>query len=396
GFKRYLKERKLEISSTPEEESTNNFVHRYPITTENGEIAGSVVLDPEEGVISLEDRQEQTEQTIDEIMVSHGLGGGSAQDAEDPAFLLLGEHDGLSDTIMLVKPSRRTVSMIGIPRDLYFQGKKINELYLQRGPKGMMSIVSEITGVEVDHYVTIDTDGFSDLVDALGAVTVELETELLDPNMHYPAEGEMRMLYFSAGKHKIKGDAALALVRSRSTTSDFSRARRQQLVLEGIRNRADQLSLSDAGKLYNLVQTIIEYTDTDLGIKNMLRYYRRYRDVQDTRHLVLSSDNILYSTYLGLHNRDMDLQQADELEKEKLGAWILLPKYNDWDLIPWYVHTWLSGIEPDMEDIEPEENTEQDAREVDQDAEETSEQASASIDTTLLMNIMKKLEEENS
>ncbi|MFO7849686.1 MAG: hypothetical protein R6V67_06975, partial [Spirochaetia bacterium] len=81
GFKRYLKERKLEISSTPEEESPNNSVHRYPITTENGDIAGSVVLDPEEGVISLEDRQEKTEQTIDEIMVSHGLGGGSAQDA---------------------------------------------------------------------------------------------------------------------------------------------------------------------------------------------------------------------------------------------------------------------------------------------------------------------------
>ncbi len=352
GFQAYLHERELKIADTPEDNSKNNAVQKYPLIEENAGNAGYIVLDAEEGEIYIEDEQQKVQRTLDSVMVTHGLGGSSSQDTGDPAFLLLGEHDGLSDTIMLVKPDSRTVSMIGIPRDLYYRGRKLNELHLQEGPEGTMSAVQEITGVEINHYVTIDTGGFSDLVDSLGSITVELENELLDPNMHYSSKGDMRMLYFSAGPHEIEGDAALALVRSRSTTSDFSRARRQQLVLEGIRSRADQLSLSDAGKLYDLIQTVIKYTDTDLGIRDLLRYYRRYRDVVETRHLVLSSDNILYSTYLGLHSRDMELRQAKELEEEQLGAWILLPRGNDWGAVSWYVGTWLSGIEPDSEAVE--------------------------------------------
>jgi hypothetical protein len=81
----------------------------------------------------------------------------------------------------------------------------------------------------------------------------------------------------------------------------------------------------------------------------MLSYYRKYRDAGQSRHLVLSSENVLHSTYLGLHVRDMELHQAKELEDEKWGAWILRPLEDDWDLISWYVNGWLSGVKPKID-----------------------------------------------
>lgn len=158
------------------------------------------------------------------------------------------------------------------------------------------------------------------------------------------------MLFFSRGTHEINGSAALALARSRSTTSDFSRARRQQLILDGIRDRIDQLNLTDADKLFDIVEAILRYTETDLKVNDIIRFYRRYRDARELRSKVLSTDNILYSTYAGVEERDMELEQAEELDENQLGAWILLPRQDDWDLIPWYVHTWLSGVEPNLEE----------------------------------------------
>ena len=347
GFQAYLEDRDLKVGTAEREETNIPGRVRYPLLTAEGETAGAFVLEPSEGRILLQAEQGATERTILELPVTHGLGSEAVEG--HPAFLLLGNHEGLTDTIVLVQPGEETISMVSIPRDLYYEEHKINELYKARGPEGIMKAVQEITGIEIEHYVTVDLDGFSALVDALGSVPVDLEKELLDPNMQYTADGKRRMLYFSRGTHEIGGDAALALARSRSTTSDFSRARRQQSILEGIRRRIDQLSLAEAGKLYDLLQAIYEYTATDLSINEMLSYYRKYRDAGQIRHLVLSSENVLHSTYLGLHVRDMELHQAPELEEEKWGAWILRPLEDDWALISWYVDAWLSGVKPNID-----------------------------------------------
>ena len=347
GFQAYLDDRNLKVGAAERERTQATGRVRYPLLTTGGEPAGVFVLDPSEGRILLQTAQRETEWTILELPVTHGLGGRTVEG--HPAFLLLGKHEGLADTIVLVKPGTERISMVSIPRDLYYDEHKINELYKARGSEGIMKAVEEITGIVVDHYVTVDLDGFSALVDALGTVPVDLEQELLDPNMQYTVDGQQQMLYFSRGKHEIGGNAALALARSRSTTSDFSRARRQQIILEGIRRRIDQLSLAEAGKLYDLLQAMYEYTGTDMGMSEMLRYYRRYRDIEEIRHLVLSSENVLHSTYLGLHVRDMELHQARELDEDKWGAWILRPLEDDWDLISWYVDAWISGMKPNIE-----------------------------------------------
>lgn len=350
GFKDYLKARELSIAEEPMRKKTSDFVRRFPIKASGGKDIGFFRLDAEEGVIALESPARETTLIVERIAVQHGLAGQPEGNTDDPTFLLIGKHDGLTDTIILVQPNQETISMLSIPRDLYYEEHKINELLMKFGPEKFISMIERITQVDVDHYFTIDIDGFQQLVDALGTITVELEEELLDPNMHYSLNGESTMLFFSRGKHEINGSAALALARSRSTTSDFSRARRQQLILDGIRESIDRLNLTDADKLYDIVEAILRYTETDLNVNDIIRFYRRYRDVQELRSKVLSTDNVLYSTYAGLEERDMELEQAQELDENQLGSWILLPRQDDWDLIPWYVHTWLSGVEPNLEE----------------------------------------------
>ncbi|MFW5727868.1 MAG: LCP family protein [Spirochaetia bacterium] len=350
GFKDYLKARELSIAEKPVQEKGSDFIRRFPIKVSDGKDIGFFRIDAKEGVIALETPARETKVVVERIAVQHGLLGQPEENTDDPTFLLIGKHDGLTDTIILVKPNPKTISMLSIPRDLYYEEHKINELLMKFGPEEFISVIERITQVNIDHYFTIDIDGFQQLVDALGTITVELEEELLDPNMHYSLNGESTMLFFSPGKHEINGSAALALARSRSTTSDFSRARRQQLILDGIRDRIDRLNLTDADKLYDIVEAILRYTETDLNVNDIIRFYRRYRDARELRSKVLSNDNVLYSTYAGLQERDMKLEQAEELDENQLGAWILLPRQDDWNLIPWYVHTWLSGVEPTLEE----------------------------------------------
>ena len=53
------------------------------------------------------------------------------------SVLLLGENQDLTDTMMLaiVNISNNSISLIGIPRDLYINGRKINSIYNSMGLK---------------------------------------------------------------------------------------------------------------------------------------------------------------------------------------------------------------------------------------------------------------------
>jgi hypothetical protein len=169
--------------------------------------------------------------------------------------------------------------------------------------------------------------------------------------MSYEVDGESRMLFFPSGTHDLNGSAALALARSRETTSDFSRARRQQLIISGIRRRIDQLALTDADHLFRLVTAAIRYTDTDLGFTDALTYYRRYRDLGDLRRLVLSTDNVFHSTYSELHEEGLPVERAEGLEQDEIGQWILRPKNESWAGVRAFVEEWLTGGDPSADEI---------------------------------------------
>ena len=209
-------------------------------------------------------------------------------------ILLIGiggkNHPGgtLADTIQVVSiaPRRKQIAILSIPRDLQVVipgagTNKINyahawgELNPQRtggGPAVTKEVVSRVLGLPIHYYVRMDFEGFVKLVDALGGVDIYVEKAINDP--FYPAPDMIRYDPFriSAGQHHLDGKTALKYVRSRETTSDFDRSRRQQQMLQALKERALTLDiLANPRKVNEIAAILGEHVKTDLTTWEMAR-----------------------------------------------------------------------------------------------------------------------------
>jgi LCP family protein required for cell wall assembly len=163
-------------------------------------------------------------------------------------ILLLGsdqrpnEVNWRTDVMMIVAVdlAQQKVGVISIPRDVFIdeipghEPNKINVVdYLGEqdepsggGPKLLGRLLGEHMGIRIDHYLRFGFDGFQKVVDAVGGIDVEVACAYND---------SMARLYLQPGRHTMDGTLALKYVRSRYTTSDLDRNRRQQQVMWAVR-----------------------------------------------------------------------------------------------------------------------------------------------------------------
>ncbi len=163
----------------------------------------------------------------------------------------------LNDTLLVVSvdPTTGAMAMVSFPRDMArvptpdggrYDGK-INSLmtYADAHPDkypggGMVALSTEIgylLGAKIDYYASVDLDGFQKLIDKVGGVTVDVTKAINDPaygGWNTPGKIGFKI---SVGRHTFDGASALAYVRSRKTTSDFDRARRQQQLLVALQHK---------------------------------------------------------------------------------------------------------------------------------------------------------------
>jgi LCP family protein required for cell wall assembly len=205
---------------------------------------------------------------------------------------------GGSDTTLLVHVSadRQEAYGISLPRDALVtrpdctaeDGSTIpggelemfNTAFALGGPACTIQTVEQLTGVLIDHYVTVDFNGFVDMVDAVGGVEVCIPKEVDDR-----AHG----IFFEAGTQTLEGRQALNYVRERyvlSANSDIGRMKRQQafiasminkVVSAGTLTRPDRVygflkaatrSITvdeDLGSIHDLVDLALQFRDTGLG-----------------------------------------------------------------------------------------------------------------------------------
>ena len=168
-------------------------------------------------------------------------------------ILLLGtdqrdlEFVGRTDTIIVlaIDEANNRASLISLPRDLYLPipgvgYSRINTAYAfgeERQPGGglplLMSTIERNFGIPIERYVRIDFSGFEGVVDAVGGVDVVVDCPLTDELMYR----YFQVYTLEPGNYHMDGEQALYYARSRKTTNDFDRARRQQRVLLAIRKR---------------------------------------------------------------------------------------------------------------------------------------------------------------
>jgi LCP family protein required for cell wall assembly len=264
---------------------------------------------------------------------------------EITTFLILGQNEDNADTTILVQADSRTSSlvMLSLPRDLFYRGARINKLP-QAGFDHCLKRISELTGVEVTRYASVDIYSLISLIDLLGGIDVDLPRDLVDPTYRIKENGVWQTLAYQRGRHHFSGVQAMRIIRSRITTSDFDRALRQQLVLGALLEKLKTTCGQSMEAAIAVFSQLSRYATTNLSPLEIARYFFTFKDYTIRGRHVLDTSNILRHTYSMLYKLPEEEQelhmQTDDIED--LGAWILLPRNNDWDLLRSYIRSILT------------------------------------------------------
>ncbi|NLF01864.1 MAG: LCP family protein [Anaerolineales bacterium] len=199
--------------------------------------------------------------------------------SDQPSIKSIGRTDVI--IIVSVNPDIPSISLLSIPRDFYawIPGRgldKINTAFTYGekdrypgGGAGLLRATIEYNfGVRIHYYARVGFDDFVRIVNTLGGVDVAVECPLSDtfPDPSVP-EGQSDVDWMPGIQH-LDGKHALWYARSRWSTSDFDRNRRQQQVLRGLYHQI--LSLEMIPKIPELWGTLQETVSTDLGLDNVL------------------------------------------------------------------------------------------------------------------------------
>ncbi len=204
--------------------------------------------------------------------------------------LAMGESTGMSDTIIVCSydPKTQEASMLSIPRDTFIgeskkkarTSDKINSLYNSgKNPEKTIEAVNELTGLNIEKYILIDTEGLVKLVDTIGGVEFNVPI-----NMKYDDHEQELHINLKAGFQKLNGNQVEQLVRFRhnangSTYSyeygmeDFGRMRTQREVIIAIAKQTIQLK--NVKEIGNIVDIAKKYVKTNMNF-DLLKDYIPY------------------------------------------------------------------------------------------------------------------------
>ncbi|TKC16994.1 polyisoprenyl-teichoic acid--peptidoglycan teichoic acid transferase TagU [Robertmurraya kyonggiensis] len=199
--------------------------------------------------------------------------------AQPFSVLLLGVDEregdrGRSDTmiVLAVNPSKNSVKMLSIPRDSRTEiiGKgttdKINHAYAFGGVEMSIATVENFLDLPIDHYVQINMEGFQDIVNAVGGVTVQNDLDFTYEGTHFP-EGEL----------SLDGTKALKYSRMRyeDPRGDFGRQQRQRQIIKAIIDEGASLNtLTNFGDIFTALGQNVK---TDLSFDQMVTIQSKYR-----------------------------------------------------------------------------------------------------------------------
>ncbi len=183
-----------------------------------------------------------------------------------------GEGTARADTIMMcsVDTEKNLISILSIPRDTRVDipghgFDKINSTTIYGGPAMTMRTVSGLLGVRISKYAMIDYEGFKNLVDALGGVTMDVQHRMY----HYdPQDRGAYTIDIRPGLQELDGDKALQFVRFRSyPLGDIQRTEEQQKFLTALIKEV--LQPATVVKLPKILLKTYGDVDTNLSLMEM-------------------------------------------------------------------------------------------------------------------------------
>ncbi|MBU7594551.1 LytR family transcriptional regulator [Metabacillus halosaccharovorans] len=256
----------------------------------------------------------------------------SVEVSKDPfSILLLGIEDyasegkqGRTDSIIVAtfNPTDSTMKLLSIPRDtrVYIDSKgredKINHAYGSGGKDSTIEAVEDFLEIPIDHYATVDFDGFKDIVDELGGVTVDVPFDFWEKS-----DETNERLYFTEGEMHLSGEEALAYarMRKRDPRGDFGRNDRQKQIIEASIDQA--MSPATLLKIDTIVDHIGENVETNLRLTQALAIQKKFPNFNSSNIESLSlegSDDYINGIYY-FEPSEESLSEVKEELKTHLG-----------------------------------------------------------------------------
>ena len=172
-----------------------------------------------------------------------------------------GEEQSRSDTLMVafVDLDQKQIRLLSMPRDTYVtipttgEQTKINHSYAYGGVDLVKQTLESNFGIKCDYYMDVDFQGFIDVIDALGGITLDVPRD-----MYYPDEG----IDLTAGVQDLDGSKALQFCRFRSDgQGDLGRIDRQQAFLVAMKEK--MFSAGTLLKIPDICSAVMENMQTD-------------------------------------------------------------------------------------------------------------------------------------
>ncbi len=223
--------------------------------------------------------------------------------------------------LTVIDRETREVGVLAIPRDLYVSipghpPERLNTVdflghytkYPGGGPALLDRTLRQNFGFGFDRYIRVDFTGFVELIDLLGGIDVEVDCPF-EERFADPEVPGGRLLKLDAGWQHLDGHTALMYVRSRLTTNDWDRSRRQFKVLMALREKLLKLdTLLLIPQLWDNYRVTVQ-TDLSLGEALDLARLAYEFDVND------------------IHGQVIDASMTIPA-RTAMKSWVLLPEHS--------------------------------------------------------------------
>lgn len=182
------------------------------------------------------------------------------------------------------------------------------------GVNAVKTALGTLFGIDVHHYALVTVTGFKDLVDALGGVTIDVPTRIVDRNYdtaddHWGATRTTMVI--EAGRQHLDGFHALAYARIRSQSHEFARMQRQRCLIAGLIEQTNPVEL--LLNLGSVAEAIKENVTTDIPQDSLADFVALLPDLDTENFTTLSIDRSAYEIPAPNHLiRYFDVEQIRE------------------------------------------------------------------------------------
>lgn len=221
----------------------------------------------------------------------------------------------LADSIQIISidPKANQTTVIPIPRDFWIEGQpqipdngKINEAFAIGWQEGGVAaaakltnkLLSQVTGLQIDHWMAIDFAGFEGMVDAVGGVQVRNPRPFRYTWTAWKYSHNQWDHSFKRGLITLDGQQALDYARARYTSvqresSDFARSERQQRVLAALRPKIGTGGFGSLGPGLAMMDALAGKMKTDLSAIDL---YLLSGHLNPDRRIELKEGRVLEAT----------------------------------------------------------------------------------------------------